>query len=119
MHDLLRFAHHFMVLTHFARHVLAGLLLMLVLIAVLLAAVERLGFGEALYFTLITGLTVGYGDIVPDTLVGRIASVVAAFTGLMLTGLYIAIATKALSLAVEERTEATRQGSGDHRRSSR
>jgi len=34
--------------------------------------VEKLPFGDALYFAFITGLTIGYGDIVVKTPVGHI-----------------------------------------------
>ncbi len=64
--------------------------------AVVIAVVEKIPIGEALYFAFITGLTVGYGDIVPTTTVGRIISVFLAFVGILFTGLVIAGAVHAL-----------------------
>ena len=83
-----------------ARHVLLVLGMILLLLAVVIAYAEHLSFGHALYFTAITGLTVGYGDIAPVTPLGRLASIVVAFIGVILSGIYVAIATSALTRAV-------------------
>ena len=58
--------------------------------------VEKLPFGDALYFAFITGLTIGYGDIVVKTPVGRILAVLIGFIGVLFSGLVIAIAVRAL-----------------------
>ncbi len=70
--------------------------------AVVFAGVEKMPIGEALYFAFITGLTVGYGDIVPATTVGRIISVFLAFVGILFTGLVIAVSVRALREAWEK-----------------
>lgn len=103
MHDFLVFVRRFARLAHFVRGVLTGLCLILLALAGVLAWSEDLAVEEALYFTLVTGLTVGYGDIVPTSAVGRLASVAAAFVGILFTGLYIAVATRALTEAVNAR----------------
>lgn len=102
MKEFARFAHHVFAMIHFARAVLVALLLALLLCAALLVAVEDWAFGDAVYFTLITGMTVGYGDIVPTKPLGRVISVVIAMIGVIYVGLVVAIATKALAHAVEE-----------------
>ena len=76
---------------------MACLFFILLCIAVIISMVEDHSFGDAVYFTLITGLTVGYGDIAPVTPVGRLASVVAAFVGVILTGIYVGIASQAIA----------------------
>jgi hypothetical protein len=58
--------------------------------------VEKLPFGDALYFAFITGLTIGYGDIVVKTPVGRILAVLIGFIGVLFSGLVIAVAVRAL-----------------------
>jgi len=45
---------------------------------------------------------VGYGDIVPTTALGRIISVVIAMLGIVYVGIIVAIATRALTLAVHQ-----------------
>jgi Trk-type K+ transport system membrane component len=101
--DFLHFLRHAFELLHFVRGVLGGLLLVLALCALVLMAAEDLALGEALYVTAITGLTVGYGDIVPTTTVGRSVSVVMGFVGVICVGIVVAIATRALAQAVEEK----------------
>jgi voltage-gated potassium channel len=44
-------------------------------------------FVDALYFTLITSLTIGYGDIVPTTAAGRVLSILAGVVGVIFIGL--------------------------------
>jgi hypothetical protein len=65
-------------------------------------------FSRALYFTMITGMTVGYGDIVPTTALGRVISVVIAMIGIVYVGIIVAIATRALTLAVHEQYDDRR-----------
>ena len=58
--------------------------------------VEKLPFGDAMYFAFITGLTIGYGDIVVKTPAGRILAVLIGFIGFLFSGLIIAIAVRVL-----------------------
>lgn len=97
MRDFKAFFHHFFQGVHLVRHILAGLGVILLAVALVIWWAEESSLGNALYLTLITGLTVGYGDISPVTLVGRCASVIAAMIGIILTGIYVAIATNAVS----------------------
>ena len=64
--------------------------------------VEKLPFGDALYFAFITGLTIGYGDIVVKTPVGRILAVLTGFIGVLFSGMVIAVAVRALRQTVHE-----------------
>jgi uncharacterized membrane protein len=59
-------------------------------------------FADALYFAFITGLTIGYGDIVVKTPVGRILAVLIGFIGVIFTGLIIAVAVHALRESFHE-----------------
>jgi voltage-gated potassium channel len=54
------------------------------------------GFGEILYLSAVTALTVGYGDLVPHTTIGRCLSLSLALLGIMLTGIFAAAAVRAL-----------------------
>jgi voltage-gated potassium channel len=103
MHDLRQFCFHFWVGVHLLRHILTGLIVVLLLLALVIWWAEHKSFGDAVYLTLITGLTVGYGDISPVTLVGRTASILAALVGVIVTGIYVAIATNAVSRCVKEK----------------
>lgn len=100
MRDLLLFVNNLHVIGYFVRHVFLFLVLALILLALTLAWAENWTLADAIYFTLITGLTVGYGDITPVTTLGKIASVVSAIMGIVATGLYVAIASKAVSTSI-------------------
>ncbi|MFO0968864.1 MAG: potassium channel protein [Gemmataceae bacterium] len=66
------------------RHFLLALLVPVVLIcvgAVGFHVIEGLGFDEALYLTVLTITTVGYGDIVPKTGLGRVFTMLLALGG--------------------------------------
>jgi uncharacterized membrane protein len=54
-----------------------------------------------LYFTFVTGLTIGYGDISPVTLAGRIVAIMTGILGILITGLVVAIAVYALRKTME------------------
>jgi voltage-gated potassium channel len=64
--------------------------------AATIAAVEQMPFDKALYFSLITGLTIGYGDVVPATSIGRIAAVLLGVIGTVFNGLVVAGAVHAV-----------------------
>jgi voltage-gated potassium channel len=78
---------------HF-RSIFLALVALIVIGAVAIAYVENLSLGVALYFACVTGLTIGYGDIVMKTTLGRCVALLIAFIGLMFTGLVIAAAVE-------------------------
>lgn len=67
------------------------------------------GFGEVLYLSAVTALTIGYGDLVPHTVIGRCLSICMALLGVMLTGIFAAVAFKALEVQYREKSEAPRE----------
>jgi voltage-gated potassium channel len=62
---------------------------------------EKMAFADALYFTFVTGLTIGYGDIAPVTLIGGIVAILNGLQGILMTGLIIARAVFALRQTLE------------------
>ena len=88
--NLLRYA-------FYIRGVLVGLLLMIVAGGVAISFFEKIPLGDAIYFAFITGSTIGYGDISPVTPWGRVVSVGIGMSGILFTGLYVAVATRALA----------------------
>jgi voltage-gated potassium channel len=57
---------------------------------------------ESFYWSLITATTVGYGDLRPVKRGSRIFAILIAFLGLMLTGILIAVAVHAATLALDK-----------------
>jgi len=67
---------------------------------VLIGFVEGWPVGDAIYFTFVTGLTIGYGDIVPRQALARTLAIGIGISGLFLTGLMTGIAVYALHKAL-------------------
>ena len=65
--------------------------------------VEGWSVGDAFYFTFITGLTIGYGDIVPRQALARALAIGIGVFGLFLTGLIAGIAVYSMRAALNDR----------------
>jgi hypothetical protein len=70
----------------------------------LITWLERWSLGDGLYFTFVTGLTIGYGDLVPRQPLSRFVAILVGFFGVVLTGLVAAIAVRALQTATNDPT---------------
>lgn len=57
---------------------------------------------DSVYFSAVTALTIGYGDFVPHSGIGRGISLALALIGVTLTGIIAAAAVKALELQIRE-----------------
>jgi voltage-gated potassium channel len=55
--------------------------------------------GETLYFCAVTALTIGYGDVVPTTTLGRIVAVLLGLLGVLMTGVVTASAVFGIQAA--------------------
>jgi hypothetical protein len=81
--------------------VLSGLLLWMAVLGVAVGVLEGWRLSDSLYFAFVTGLTIGYGDLVPKHPMSRTLAIVIGFTGILLTGLVAAIAVRALERATK------------------
>jgi len=77
----------------------SGLIVIMVLLGLVIAWREGWHFGDGLYFAFVSGLTIGYGDLVPKHPLSRTLAIGIGFTGILLTGLVAAIAVRALERA--------------------
>jgi len=84
------------------RPVLSTILAMQVALGLLIGLVEGWSVGDAMYFTFITGLTIGYGDIVPRQAIARALAIGIGVSGLLLTGVIAAIAVHAMRTALAD-----------------
>jgi hypothetical protein len=83
--------------------VLSIILAIQVGLGLLIAFVEGWSIGDAVYFTFVTGLTIGYGDIVPRQALARAFAIGIGISGLFLTGLIAGITVYAMRTALGDR----------------
>ena len=91
---------------NFVAGLLAGLRVVWPILSVLLALIIALGLvvgliegwsvHESIYFAFVSGLTIGYGDLAPKSLLTRALAIGIGVCGVLLTALVAAIAVKAL-----------------------
>ena len=102
MNDFLRFLRQLWIVIHFLRGVVLSLLLLLLVCAITVSISEGMPLRTAVYFILVTALTIGYGDITPVTPLGRITSVAAGIIGIVCTGIVIAASVRSLERAYRD-----------------
>ncbi len=85
---------------HLAWPVLSTILAIQIALGLLVGFVEGWSLGDAVYFTFVTGLTIGYGDIVPRQALARALAIGIGVSGLFLTGLIAGIAVYAMRAAL-------------------
>ena len=88
---------------HVTWPVLSTILAIQVALGLLIGFVEGWSVGDAVYFTFVTGLTIGYGDIVPRQALARVLAIGIGVSGLFLTGLIAGIAVYAMRTALTDR----------------
>ena len=98
----IRFCHHFFSIIWHFHAVFLSLFGLIVGIAALITHIEKMPFGEALYLSFITGLTIGYGDIVVKTPVGRLLAVLLGLIGIIFTGIMVAAAIRAIEKSIKD-----------------
>jgi CBS domain containing-hemolysin-like protein len=79
--------------------ILSGLLALIVALGFVVGLLEGWSVQESIYFSFVTGLTIGYGDLAPKTLLARTLSILIGVCGIVLTGVVAAVAVKALTAA--------------------
>jgi ion channel len=85
--------------------VLSVLLVLMMGLGILVAVLERWHLGDGLYFAFVSGLTIGYGDLVPKRTLSRACAVTIGLTGILAVGLMTAVAVQALQQALHPREE--------------
>ena len=61
-------------------------LLALIIAAILYSLAENVSLSDSIWWAIVTATTVGYGDISPHTMTGRIASIILMFIGIGFIG---------------------------------
>jgi Ion channel len=87
---------------HVTCPVLSVILGFQLVLGLLTGFVEGWPVGDAVYFSFVTGFTIGYGDLVPRQALSRVFAIGIGFCGLFLSGLVAAIAVHAMRSALED-----------------
>jgi hypothetical protein len=85
--------------------ILSGVLFAMVGPGLLIGQIEGWRIFDALYFTFVTGLTIGYGDLTPRHVVSRLLAIVIGLAGIMLTGLVAAVSVQGLQVTLRKSTD--------------
>jgi len=102
MKMFVRFNYHFFIIIGRLQAVFLALSALILGIAVVIRHLEKMPFGESLYFSFITGLTIGYGDIVVKTPFARLLAVLLGLIGIIFTGIMVAAALRAVERSLED-----------------
>ncbi|QJR16694.1 potassium channel family protein [Usitatibacter palustris] len=78
------------------------LLLLMVALGVVAGMNEGWSLQDSIYFAFVSGLTIGYGDLAPKTLLGRTLAIMIGVCGVLFTALLAGVAVKAIGAAADE-----------------
>jgi hypothetical protein len=79
--------------------ILSALLVLIVALGLAIGLIEGWSVHESIYFAFVSGLTIGYGDLAPKSLLARALAILIGVCGVLLTALVAAVAVKALTAA--------------------
>jgi hypothetical protein len=85
--------------------ILSAILCIMVGGGLVIGRIEEWRVMDALYFTFVTGLTIGYGDLTPSHLSSRVLAMLIGFSGIILTGLVAAVSVQALQATAREHND--------------
>jgi len=80
--------------------ILSGLLGLMAALGVVVALLEGWPLTEGAYFAFVSGLTIGYGDLVPRAPLARVLAISIGLNGILLAGLVAAVGVQALNAAL-------------------
>ena len=79
--------------------ILSALLALIVVAGLVAGVIEGWSIQDSIYFAFVSGLTIGYGDLAPKSLLARVLAIFIGVCGVLVTALVAAIAVRALSAA--------------------
>jgi hypothetical protein len=82
--------------------ILSALLVLIIALGLIVGVIEGWSVHESIYFAFVSGLTIGYGDLAPNSLLTRALAISIGVCGVLLTALVAAIAVKALTAATDD-----------------
>jgi hypothetical protein len=97
-----RFTDYFFGAVWHVKSIFLALIALIMAGAVAITVIEKMPFSDTLYFAFVTGLTIGYGDIVMKTPGGRLIALMIGLIGILFTGLMVAVLVYAVRESIEE-----------------
>ena len=85
-----------------AAPILVFTLLLIIGLGIIVGLRESWGRYDSIYWAFITATTVGYGDIRPLKSVSKALSILIALIGMVFTGLMVALAIRAATIALSQ-----------------
>jgi len=82
--------------------ILSALLSLIVALGLVVGLIEGWSVHESIYFAFVSGLTIGYGDLAPTSLLTRTLAIAIGVCGVLVTALVAAIAVQALTVARDD-----------------
>jgi hypothetical protein len=79
--------------------ILSALIGIIAALGLVVGLLEGWSVHESIYFSFVSGLTIGYGDLAPTRLLTRVLAILIGVCGVLVTALLAAIAVKALTVA--------------------
>lgn len=95
------FIKHFAIGLLYASPLVFTLIMLIAILGLVIGKREGWSHIDSLYYAFITATTVGYGDYRPNRTVSKVLAIAIAFTGLLLTGIVVAIGLEAAKIAFE------------------
>jgi hypothetical protein len=77
------------------------LLLVIIAFGLIIAHLEGWSPYDGVYFAFVTGLTIGYGELVPKLGVSRVLAILLGFNGVLMTATFAAISVRAIEITVK------------------
>lgn len=69
---------------------------------VAIAILDDKPFSDTMYLAFVTALTIGYGDLSPESGAAKIVAIGIGFLGIIFTGIIVAASLRALELTIEQ-----------------
>lgn len=82
--------------------IFSTMLVVIVTVGLIIAYVEGWQPFDGIYFGFVTGLTIGYGELVPKQPLSRVLAILLGFNGVLLTAIFAAISVRAIEVAVRK-----------------
>ena len=76
--------------------ILSVLIVLIIALGLVVGLLEGWSIHESIYFAFVSGLTIGYGDLAPKSLLTRALAILIGVCGMVMTALVAAVAVKAL-----------------------